>query len=66
MKIYDADEEDITCCHDTLKQEYVANFISGGYTHIRVCEKVYELNITHAVGGETIIMLWEEVCNGTA
>jgi hypothetical protein len=60
MKIFEAKEEDIECCHDTLKKEFVKDFIDGEYTHVRVDGRTFEAK-KEAATDETIIFLWDEI-----
>ena len=65
MKVLEVKEEDIDCCHDTLKQSLVQKFIDGNYTYISTRDfmgedTVYNTEVvrTH---GEYIVTIADEI-----
>lgn len=53
-------DEDIDCCHDTLRKELVNEFIQGGYKYIEVNDDIFEVEIL-VTKDETIVFLGETV-----
>ena len=60
-KLLIVNEEDIDCCHDTLKQDLAKAFIVGGCTHIKCNGRIHEVEVYNPEIGPPMVFVGEEI-----